>query len=331
MRRYVIFAVSLAMLAMGGCNTERARLAKVPVVIEVKRFEQMLLQVNENNFDQQIMDLQAEYGEFFTLFCDKIIAVGTPDSTDFKNQLFEFLHDTIVQDGYRKSQEVFADTKTLNETFTLAFKRFYLHFPAEKIPQVYTYVSGFNQSVILAEDVIAIGLDKYLGAEYPLYTQMGFYRYLSRNMYPAKLPADAIRCFASAMFSAPTADLLQTIIWEGKLLYFTKQLLPDEPDTCLFGFTAQHIKSCLDNEAYMWSVLIDNQLLFSQSPRIIRDMTQEAPFTVMFSQEAPGRAAVWIGYRIVEKYMRNNSNVTLPQLMQNCDAQAILDGARYNP
>jgi uncharacterized protein YjaZ len=59
-------------------------------------------------------------------------------------------------------------------------------------------------------------------------------------------------------------------------------------------------------------------------------MTEEAPFTIRFSQEAPGKAAIWIGYRIVEKYMRRNRNITLPQLMHNHNAQEILGAAQYN-
>jgi len=330
-RHLICIAALAAAFIICGCNTERSRLAKVPVSIEVQRFEQDLFKVNDSNFTSQIADLQGKYGDFFALFCDKIIAVGTPDSANFKTKLLEFLQDTIVQNGYRTSQEVFANTDHLNEVFTLAFKRFYLYFPQENIPQVYTYTAGFNQSVILAENVIAVGIDKYLGADYPLYTQMGFYRYLQRNMYPAKLPVDAIRFFAGSVFPAPVNNLLQKIIWEGKLLYFTKQLLPDEPDTCLFGFSAPQIKDCLNNEAYMWNILVSDKLLFSQSPRIIRDMTEEAPFTIRFSQEAPGKAAIWIGYRIVEKYMRRNRNITLPQLMHNHNAQEILDAAQYNP
>ena len=328
MRKYIIFA---AMAAAAGCNTERARLAKAPVSIEVKRFEQDLFKTTHSNFDSAISGLQAEYGEFFTLFCGKIIATGAPDSANFKEKMLAFLADTIVRNGYHKSQEVWRSADRLNQAFTLAFKRFYLYFPDAPIPKIYTYTAGFNHSVILADGVLAVGLDKYLGEDYPLYTQMGFYRYLRRNMYPDKLPADAIRYFAAAMFPSPTPALLQRIVWEGKLLYFTKQLLPDQPDSCLFGFSQGQIKDCLDNEAYMWSVLVDNHLLFSQNHREIRDMTEEAPFTLRFSQEAPGRAAVWMGYRIVEKYMRRNRSVTLPQLMHNHNAQEILDLSGYNP
>jgi len=326
---YIIISVIAAIIL--SCNTERSRLAKVPVKIEVQRFEQDLFKLNDSNFSTQVAVMNDKYGEFFSIFCDKIIAVGTPDSVDYQNKLLEFVKDTMVLNGYHKSQAIFENNEAMNEKFTLAFKRFYLYFPDIPIPKVYTYTSGFNQSVILADSVVAIGIDKYLGSNYELYTQMGFYRYLQRNMYPDKMYVDAIRFMASGMFYAPSNTLLHKIIFEGKVLYFTKQLLPEEADSCLFGFTDMQIKDCLSNESYMWNILVNDKLLFSQSPRIIKEMTDEAPFTIRFSQDAPGRAAVWIGYRIVDKYMRNNRNITLKELMYNNNAKEILEGSRYNP
>jgi hypothetical protein len=331
MKKTIVSAALCAAFIMYGCDTERARLAKVPVSVDVQRFEQDLFAINDSNFAQKTAMLQEKYGYFFNIFCNSVIFVGSPDSSAYKDNLLAFLHDSIVQSGYQSVQEVFKNTDDLNEKLTLAFKRFYLHFPDAKIPKIYTFTAGFNQSVVLTDSVIGIGLDKYLGAGYPLYTKMGFYRYLQRNMYPARAPVDAIRFFAGSMFPATTANLLQRIIWEGKILYFTHQLLPNEPDSCIFGFSQQQISECLKNEAYMWDVLVADGLLFSQDFRTIRDMVEEAPFSRRFSQEAPGRAAVWLGFRIVEKYMHSNRSVSLSQLMRNNNAQEILDNSKYSP
>jgi hypothetical protein len=81
----------------------------------------------------------------------------------------------------------------------------------------------------------------------------------------------------------------------------------------------------------MWTYLIENDLLFSTDNMIIRKLTGEAPFTSYFSNESPGQAAIWLGFRIVESYMKKNREVKLEDLMNNADIQAILDGAKYNP
>jgi len=54
-------------------------------------------------------------------------------------------------------------------------------------------------------------------------------------------------------------------------------------------------------------------------------------FTSYFSKESPGRAAVWLGFRIIESYMMKNKNNSLADIMKDTDIQGILEKARYNP
>jgi hypothetical protein len=57
----------------------------------------------------------------------------------------------------------------------------------------------------------------------------------------------------------------------------------------------------------------------------------EAPFTSYFANESPGRAAGWLGFRIVESYMARNRDKSLGLLMNEVDIQEILEKAKYNP
>jgi hypothetical protein len=88
---------------------------------------------------------------------------------------------------------------------------------------------------------------------------------------------------------------------------------------------------CINNERQMWLYLVGRDLLFSSDQMTIRKLIGEAPFTSFFTNESPGQAAVWLGFRIVESYMNNNREVTLDELMSDKDIQAILGKARYNP
>jgi hypothetical protein len=81
----------------------------------------------------------------------------------------------------------------------------------------------------------------------------------------------------------------------------------------------------------MWITLIENKLLFSTEPFKIRKLTDVAPYTADFTDESPGRACNWIGYNIISKYMKNNPNITLRELMDNDDYHKILEQAKYKP
>ena len=129
----------------------------------------------------------------------------------------------------------------------------------------------------------------------------------------------------------PADNVLSEIIHNGKLKYFEKCMLPEAEDELIFGFTPEQMKFCRNNESQMWEYLIENDLLFSTDQFIIRKLTGEAPFTSYFTNESPGRAAVWLGFRIVESYMMKNPGIKMEELMNNTDIQGILEKAKYNP
>jgi hypothetical protein len=129
----------------------------------------------------------------------------------------------------------------------------------------------------------------------------------------------------------PAENVMSKIIHEGKLKYFEKCMLPEINDTILFGFTSDQMKFCRNNESQMWLYLLENDLIFSTDQFIIRKLTGEAPFTSYFTSESPGRAAVWLGFRIVESYMMKNPAIKLEVMMNNADIQSLLEQARYNP
>ena len=56
-----------------------------------------------------------------------------------------------------------------------------------------------------------------------------------------------------------------------------------------------------------------------------------SPFAKGMSNKSPGRIAYWLGWKIVYEYIENNKNLTLEQLMQNTDAQQILQQSGYKP
>jgi len=108
-------------------------------------------------------------------------------------------------------------------------------------------------------------------------------------------------------------------------------MLPETDEKLIFGFNEAQMKFCLNNESQMWQYLVEHDLLFSTDQLTKRKLTGEAPFTLYFTNESPGRAAAWIGYRIVESYMVNNRGTSLESLMNNTDIQGILEKARYSP
>ncbi|MGL5913424.1 MAG: hypothetical protein ACRCZB_04610 [Bacteroidales bacterium] len=332
MRHLFLTSILLTILIIN-CQCERAKLSKIPLKVSIERFEQELFECDEDSLVGQISLWQQKYGEFFDFYCSGIIGVGTPENEDFLDNLKGFLMADIVQESYQMSQEIFDELTSFDKQLTLAFKRYKLHFPNDTVPRIVSYVSGFNQSIMLTQDIIGVGLDKYLGADYENYPLLGFYKYMIRNMIPEKLATDIISSWAKGIFpyQVRADELISRMIWEGKILYFTKQLLPNEADTCIFGFSKEQLTSCRSNEGFMWLHLVEKKLLFTGHPFTIAKFTEERPFTQEFSREAPGKAANWLGYRLVKKYMEQNDKITLKDLMLSNNYRQILEESGYNP
>jgi hypothetical protein len=152
-----------------------------------------------------------------------------------------------------------------------------------------------------------------------------------RNIIPDCMYAWAASEWDYKSMSYNSNDVLSEMIHEGKLMYFVKCMLPETNDELIFGFTPDQLRFCVKNENEMWHYLVENNLLFNSTQLTIRKLTGEAPFTSYFSKESPGRAAVWIGFRIIESYMLKNKDTSLSGLMKTTDCQAILEKARYSP
>jgi len=156
---------------------------------------------------------------------------------------------------------------------------------------------------------------------------------MANKMIPEKIPSDIVRAWLYGEFAYNDSvdNLLSNMIYEGELIYITRHLLPNEPEHLIHGFSEEQLKWCEKNEADMWTHLIENKLLFTTNTLEINKFINDAPFTSGFPQESPGRAAVWIGYRIVESLMQRNEQMSLEELMNIKDYQKVLNMARYKP
>ncbi len=94
---------------------------------------------------------------------------------------------------------------------------------------------------------------------------------------------------------------------------------------------AAQMKWCKNNEAQMWSQLIERKMLFSNKRMDIIRYINPAPSTNGFPLESPGRTGVWLGWQIVRKYMDKFPETTLEGLMKNNNYQQILNDSEYFP
>ena len=329
----VVFTALIAFLVSCRSKNDGIDLSKINLDVKVKRFDLALFDQNIPSIDVKIDLLSKEYPKFFPLFGERIISIGAIDNPSYSKYLESFISDKMIIESFEKVQDVFPNLDNLNNELTNAFKRFHFYFPQKPIPAIYAYISGFNQSIVIADSLLGISLDRYLGTNCEYYPRLGIPKYSIHDMHPSKISSDCIRSWAIGEFPFNDSidNLVNNMIYEGTLMYFTKKMLPEQPDSLLFGFTPGQMRWCQRNEEQMWTYLIENKMLFITDSFQINKFINGAPFTSGFSQESPGRAVVWLGYRIVNSFIKKNPNISFQRMMSIRDYQKIFNQSKYRP
>jgi hypothetical protein len=309
--------------------------SSIKVKIEIKRLEKDLFTLNPDEVIPAVPSLKKKYSGFLNLF-SLVINTGDINEASFGDFLLRFCSDKQNNDVYALTIKKYPDIRPIEEGLQKAFSHYLHYFPRKRVPAVFTCITGFNNSIIAGDSVLGISLDRYLGADCEYYPRLNIYKYISARMTPENIVPDCVFGWGTSEwdFSAlkyPADNVLAEIIHNGKLKYFEKCMLPATSDEIIFGFTADQMKFCRNNESQMWQYLVENNLLFSTDQFNIRKLTGEAPFTAYFTKESPGRAAIWLGFRIVESYMVRNPGIKMDEMINNTDVQGILEKAKYSP
>lgn len=334
-RRLFIVFVTTAILY--GCGQDDARLkvdvSGINVELKVHRFDKALFTILPDSISSNIPKLEREFGEFFNLFCARIINIGSSNSRDFEILLQKYVTDYNMLTVYNDCIKKFDDESDIINGLTSGFKYYKNYFPEKNIPEIYFYMGGFNQSIVTSDNILGVGLDRYLGKNYSYYSRLGLAAYQTYKMQKEFIVTDCFRAIAWSEYPYNDSidDLIHKMIYQGKTQYFIDAMLPDVQDTIKFAYTKNQWEWCIANEKTMWSYLIDNKQFFITGEMDIKRYIDDAPFTTMFPRESPGRTGVWLGWRIVSKYMNNHPEITLKQLMSETNYEVILDGSKYNP
>ena len=319
-----------------GCGNKHQYIPKdiEAVEVEIVRFDNAQLAVRPDSVKQDIEQLYANYELFMPIFVEGILGLQTEDTAYLCEMYAQFLTDTVM--GFAqtnaKAQTLFANVDSLQETLNMGFSRLHFLYPEWEIPTLYLFVSGFNSSVMYYENIMGVGVDMYLGSNYPYYNQV-VYDYQKQTMRKACVAGDVLSMYLAyhISYNSKYNRLLEQMIFRGKQLFLLAQLLPNEPVWEVIGYSKEQWDWCEQYEQAIWNRIMQKRDLFKTESNVLSSYMNDGPFTAEVTQDSPGRLGVWVGWRIVDSYMRNNKDVTLRELMNENDAQKILEQSYYKP
>lgn len=332
----ILALTAACLLVMIGCQRKRQYFPhSLPEQkVEIIRFDSALLGIRAEHAAEDVRALYVDYPDFMPTFVEQALRVNAIDTDYLAEALPLFISDTLYgfQQTNKRVQETFADMRGIQKELSQAFTRLSYLYPEIHVPEIYTFVSGFNAPVLFLEnDNMAVGLDMYLGSDYPYYNQV-VYNYQKLTMRPECIAGDVVSgyLFMHFPFASSKGRLIDNMLYRGKLMYVCYNLL-DEPAYEVMGYTKEQWAWCEKYEQQVWNRMMDKRDLFKTEQMVLTSYLNDAPFTAEISQEAPPRIGTWIGWRIVESYMEHHTEVSLQELVANNEAEQILRDSYYKP
>jgi len=290
---------------------------KIAVNIQVARFDQEFAQTNAENLSA----IKKEYPYLFPeQYTDSVWIAKTQD--------------TIQQELNEEVQKAFPDFNAEKEELEKLFRHIKYYYPKFKEPKVITLTSdvAYNSRVILADSILLIGLDNYLGKDHKFYA--GFQNYIATGLDKQFLVSDVASEFCGQIVPRERGrTFLDQMVYYGKELYLKDKLIPFQSEAQRIVYAPEQLEWAKVNEEQIWRYYVERELLYSTDKQLQLRFLEPAPFSKfqleLIDTESPGRIGRYIGWQIVRAFMENNE-VTLQQML-TIPADEVFKKSNYKP
>lgn len=289
----------------------------IDLEIKIERFDQKFDSVSKKN----INNLKSNYPFLF------------PNKYD-DNFWIKKKNDTIYRLLSIAVNERFKDLDSVSNQIKNSFKLLKYEFPEIKIPRIITVINNvdYQNKVILADSLLLISIDTYMGKENDLY--QGIPKYIRNTMSIEFLVPNIIEKFSEKLIKkSNNKTFISEIIFYGKKLYFKNIILPNYSDLLKNEYTKEQFDWINENEIFIWRYFIDKELLYVNDEKLHDRFLLPSPFSKFYleiDKESPPRVGQWIGLQIVKSYVANNPKLSLRELL-NVSNEEIFMKSKYKP
>ncbi len=306
--------------------------------MEFQQLDQDIFYKKQSPTSSYQAELKNKYGEFYTVFVEQIIRIGSADSLKTIQELEKFTEDSFVRNIEDHIQSKFPEKKIIqfNSDILSGFKHYRYYFPQKKIPKVVYYNSGFNYGIVTLENHLGIGLDFYLGAQDSLIKLMPgevFHQYEKDKMDEKYLVRDGMDGWLRKEFEnyQDKSNLLSLLVYEGKITYLLQAMFPNMPEELIMRYSSDEMIWAKKNKKNIWRELAKQKIIFGTKNFDNQKWITEGPFTNVgaIPEDSPARLGGWMGWNMVRAFMDKHPDWTVQQLLEEKNYPLFLNA--YKP
>lgn len=332
MMRRIIF-ILVCLVALSSCRWDGKGHKPADLNIKVARYDRLQVEYVTTNSPLALQKMNTDYAQATKILIEDVLALGEVNDNMINEQVLEYYSDTTLLTLMRDAEEKFKDMGWIEEKLTKGFKRLKKELPALPVPHFYAQVAALNQSVVVGDSIIGFSIDKYMGADYPLYKRF-YYDYQCQSMEPERIVPD---CFTFYLLSEyplpwqPGRTLLDMIMHRGKINWIVARTLGYDSFEEAMGYNESETEWCRKNKAALWKQMVQNGHLDATDPLIVRTYIQKDPYVAIMGDNTPASIGVWMGTLFVDAYMKKHSDVSVQELLERTDYRRMLAEADFKP
>lgn len=319
--------------------SDQPDVSAIKVDLKVQRFEKGLFELDSLSIYNRLDSLLAAYPSFGDVFMTDVLNCDPRWSDDtLVSYVYGFTHSAAYHSLYDTAEKLFGDFNAYEKKLAhaLQFQKYY--FPQYPTPEkLITYIGPLDgQGDGIADNALVVGLHHHLGATSSFYQndwlQTTYPSYITRRFEPASITVNCMSALVRDMYPDNNEDatLIDQMVEKGKRLYILQKLLPEESEHLIIGYSEVQLKDCYDHEDVIWNFFGSNNLLQSTDYNAIKNYVNDGPKTQEFGEDSPGNIGSFVGWQIVKKFMKKNSETSLTALMKT-PASTVIDKAKYKP
>ncbi len=206
-----LFVLALLLMAVCmGCQWQAEKAEEhdqeQDVVIErYDRIESMYLSMADF---AALHQMRTDYPVQTRTLIENVLQLGPVNDPEINNRLLVFFQDSTLQALVAEVERQYKDVGDLNKQLTNAFRRLSKLFPEIQLPHVYTQIGSLDQSIVVTDSLLGISLDKYLGADHPIYLRYGYTEQQRSMMTREYIVPDCLGFYLLSLYPLTDAESL---------------------------------------------------------------------------------------------------------------------------
>jgi hypothetical protein len=328
-----------AFYACGPAAEKAPDVSGVKITLTARRLDRDLIGSDTNHLGAALVHLKEKYPDFLDFYLDTLMGFGIYGHYDDTAKAVElglkrFLTYKDYKELFDTVNKHYPDTKALEADLGKGFQYMKHYYPQYRIPSLVYFVSGLaNWGVVSYDGVIGVGLDMFLGENYPYYRSVGQPDYMFINFRPVSIAPSVFNTVYNDLYPFKEEDktLLQLMLHKGKQQYFIQKMLPFVALEDRIGYTPVQLKWCEVNEALVYNFFVSKGLMYEKNWQKIMRYVTYGPGSAGMPSESPGNIGSWLGLRIISAYATQHPELSVEQICQEENAEKILKEAKYKP